>query len=188
MTKWIAGFLGLGIAGAALTNAHAANLSGAYSIKFTTLCQSIENEVFGKSTQVQTIDAGKISQTVGTITFTPKTPGGSSGKVSAVFTQSQGSLAILGLPGPPASPAVPDMQISTGTQTGTYMLFPFVGAPATVYSLSITFAGKHGGSKVFTAYPSVAKSGVYSHADFIAIDGGTAAKPSCSNAGSIDHM
>jgi hypothetical protein len=187
MVKWISGILVLGIAGVATAGAHATNISGAYSIKYTTLCQSIENEVFGKSTQIQTIDEGKISQTVGTITFTPTTAGGLSGKVSTVATQSKGSLAILGLPGPPASPAVPDMAVSTGTQTGTYMLVPSVGGLTTFYSLSITFAGKKGGTTMFTAYPSLAKSGVFSHADFIGIDG-NGAKPTCSNAGSIDHM
>jgi hypothetical protein len=188
MMKWTAGLLALGIAGAGVTDARATNLSGAYSIKFTTLCQSIENEVFGKSTQIQTIDEGKISQTVGTITFTPKVAGGSSGKVTAVFTQSTGSLAILGLPGPPASPAVPDMKISTATQNGTYTLLPFVGAPTTTYSLSVTFSGKNGGTDVFTVYPSLAKSGVFTHADFINIDSNAGAKPTCSNAGAIDHM
>jgi hypothetical protein len=187
MAKWITGFLALGIAGMTAAGANATNISGAYSIKYTTLCQSIENEVFGKSTVINTIDEGKISQTVGTITFTPTTAGGLSGNVSIVSTASKGSLAILGLPGPPASPAVPDMKISTGTQTGTFTLVPSVGGPAAIYSLTITFAGKNGGSAMFTTYPSLAKSGVYSHADFIGIDG-KGAKPSCSNAGSIDHM
>jgi hypothetical protein len=188
MTKWIAGFLVLGIAGVATTGANASNLSGAYSIKFTTLCQSVEREVFGKSTQIQTIDEGQISQSVGVITFTPTTPGALSGKISAVLTQSKGTLAILGLPGPPSSPAVPDMKISTGTQTGVYTLTPSVGGAATTYALSITFAGKNGGTDVFTTYPSLAKSGVFSHADFVNIDGNAGAKPSCSNAGTIDHM
>jgi hypothetical protein len=160
----------------------AGNINGSYSIKYTTLCQSIENELFKPSTQIQTIQEGKISQTVGVITFTPTTPGGLSGKVSAVFTQTQGTLAILGLPGPPASPHVPDMQIGTGTPSGTYSVTPASGAKPATIKINL---GTGSGS-TFTAYLSKLKGAVYTHADFIGIDGDTSSAPSCSNAGSID--
>ncbi len=167
--------------------AQAANISGTYSIKYTTLCQSIENEVFQPSTQIMTINEGKISQTVGTITFTPTTAGGLSGTVSAIFTQTQGTLAILGLPGnppsQPASPHVPDMKIGNGTPSGTYSLtLPSGATPA---KITINFGKGSGGT--FTSYLSKLSGGVYTHADFISIDGNTGAAPSCSNSGSIDH-
>ena len=177
----------LAVALLAAASVKADTISGGYSIIFTTICQSIEKETFGKTTVVSTIQEGKISQTVGTITFKPSTAGASSGKVSAQFTQSKGTLAILGLPGPPATPAVPDMAISTGTQSGTYSLFPLVGG-LPVFSLSITFTGKNGGTDTFTAYPSQSKNGVYDHVVFIGIDGETGQSPSCTNSGTITHQ
>jgi hypothetical protein len=162
--------------------AHAANISGAYSIKFTTLCQSIENEVFKPSTQIQTIQEGKIGQTVGVITFTPTKAGGTSGKISASFTQTNGTLAILGLPGPPASPDKPDMTIKSAAQTGTYTLAPPSGtAPG---KLTLTFTGQS--PEIFTIYLSNLTGAVYARGDFIGTDGNKGALPSCSNSGTIE--
>jgi hypothetical protein len=182
--KLVAGLTALTLAVPGL--AHAANISGAYSIKLTTLCQSIENELFKPSTQIQTIDEGKIQQAVGVITFTPSKAGGLTGKVSATFTQTKGTLAILGLPGgagQPATPHVPDMQIQTGNQTGTYSLtLPSGSAPAVI---SITFSGDT--ANVFTAYLSKLSGTAYTHADFIGIEGNNGSKPNCSNSGSIER-
>jgi hypothetical protein len=188
--KFLAGLTALTLAAPGL--AHAANIGGTYGIKFTTLCQSIENEVFNKNsngsttTIIETIDEGKISQTIGTITFTPTKAGGLSGNVSATFTQTKGTLTILGLPGnppsQPASPHVPDMKVQTKSQTGTYSLTLNGTAPAT---LSLNF-GK-GSVSTFTAYLSKLSGGAYTHADFIGIDGNTGEAPSCSNSGSLDH-
>jgi hypothetical protein len=182
--KLVTGLIALTLAVPGL--AHAANLSGTYSIKLTTLCQSIENELFKPSTQIQTINEGKISQAIGVITFTPSKAGGLTGNVSATFTETKGTLAILGLPGgtgQPATPHVPDMQIVTGNQTGTYSLtLPSGSAPAVI---SITFSGETG--DVFTAYLSKLSGTAYTHVDFIGIDGDKGSKPSCSNAGSIER-
>src|ERR1700743_1021265 len=83
--------------------AHAAgNLKHTYSIVLTQLCQSIDNELFKPSTVINTINQGKLSQSIGFITLTPTKAGGLTGKIAVHFTQSQGSLTILGLPGPPA--------------------------------------------------------------------------------------
>jgi hypothetical protein len=171
--------------------AHAANnISGTYNIKFTTLCQSIENELFNKSgttttTVINTIDEGKISQTVGVITFTPTKAGGLTGTVSATFTQSNGTLAILGLPGgvgQPSSPHVPDMTLKTQSQAGTYSLALPGTAPA---KITINF-GK-GGASAFTAYLSKLTSGIYTRADIIAIEASTGTAPSCTMSGTIEH-
>jgi hypothetical protein len=187
--KFLTGLIALTVAVPGL--AHAANISGTYSIKLTTLCQSIENEVFNKTggtttTVINTINEGKIQQTVGVITFTPTKAGGLTGKVSATFTQTKGTLAILGLPGgtgQPATPHVPDMQIGTENQTGTSSLtLPKGSAPAVI---SIAFSGDTG--DVFTAYLSKLNGTTYTHADFIDIDGDKGSKPSCSNSGSIEH-
>jgi hypothetical protein len=183
MLKYLAG---LAVFAAAIggTAQAATNLNGTYSIRYTTLCQSIENEVFKPSTQIITLSLGKISQTVGFMTFTPSAAGALSGTVLATATASKGSLTILGLPGPPAQPAVPDMALkSAKPQAGSYTLK--VGAATAPSTLSITFSGQP--SEVFTAYVSKPKNGVFTHADFIGIDGDAGKPPSCSNAGSIDQ-
>jgi len=185
-----------GLAALALTVpglAHAANnLSGTYRIAMTTICQSIENEVFTKNsngsttTVVNTINEGKITQTVGFITFKPSTAGGLSGTVSANFTQTKGTLAILGLPGgagQPGSPHVPDMQMGNGAPTGTYSLT--VSTLPTPSTFTITIKGDTKNS--FPTYLSKLSGGVYTHADFINIDGNTGEAPTCSNSGSLDR-
>lgn len=188
--KLFAGLFALTVAVPGLAQA-ASNLSGTYNIRLTEVCQSIENEVFNKSggvttTVINTIDEGKISQTVGVITFTPTTAGGLTGKVSATFTQTKGTLAILGLPGnppsQPASPHVPDMKLQTKSQTGTYSLTLPGTAPATI---TINF-GK-GSVSTFTAYLSKLSGGAYTHADFIDTESNASATASCSNAGSMEH-
>jgi hypothetical protein len=162
----------------------ATTFSGSYSIRYTTLCQSIENEVFKPSTQINTISLGKISQTVGLITFTPSAAGATSGTVSATATQSKGSLTILGLPGPPATPAVPDMVLRTAkNQTGTFSFK--AGAAGTASSLTIKFTGET--PEVFSTFASKPKSGIFTHADFVTIDGNTGEAPNCSNSGSLDQ-
>jgi hypothetical protein len=187
--KLFTGLIALTLAVPGLAHA-ASNISGAYNIKFITLCQSIENEAFNKNgttttTVIETIDEGKISQTVGVITFTPSTAGGLTGKVSATFTQSNGTLAILGLPGgvgQPSSPHVPDMTIKTQSQAGTYSLALPGTAPA-----KITLNFGKGGVNAFTAYLSKLSSGVYTRADFIDIAANTGTAPSCTTSGTIEH-
>jgi hypothetical protein len=177
---------GLAVSAAAIfgTAQGATNLNGVYTIRYTTLCQSIDNEVFKPNTQINTISQGKISQTVGMITFTPSAAGGLSGKVLANATASKGSLTILGLPGPPVQPAVPDMVLkSANTQAGTYSLR--VGLGSSPSTLTIAFTGET--PEVFTAYVSKPKNGAFTHADFIGIEGETGKPPSCSNSGSIDQ-
>jgi hypothetical protein len=165
--------------------AHAgATITGTYALRYTTLCQSIDKEVFSPSTQIQTIDDGKLVQTIGFITFKPTTAGGSSGTVSTQLTTANGSLTILGLPGPPVSPAVPDMKIGTATQSGTYSLT--LATPPAASTLTITFNG--GKQEVFTAYPSKLASGVYGHVDFVGLDGNVANKPNCINSGTADRQ
>jgi hypothetical protein len=100
--KTSAGLAMLAVAVPAL--AQAASLSGKYSIRYTSLCQSIESEVFKPSTNINTIDQGKILHTIGFITFTPSTAGGLSGKLSAQLSMAKGSLAILGTPSLPLCP------------------------------------------------------------------------------------
>jgi hypothetical protein len=168
--------------------AHAApTISGTYALHFTTLCQSIENEVFEKSgtsqqTVINTIDEGKLQQTVGVITFTPSKAGASAGTVTAHLTQAGGSLAILGLPGPPSQPAVPDMQIGSGTQTGTYSVT--LATPPSPSTLKITFKGSS--LETFTTYPSKLSGGVYGRVDFVDLDSSIGGKPHCINTGSAE--
>ena len=182
---------GLAVLGLALPGlAHAANISGTYALRYTTLCQSIENEVFTKSgssqqTTIDTIDEGKLQQTIGFITFKPSTAGGTSGTVTATLTQAQGSLAILGLPGSPTQPgqpAVPDMQIGTQPQSGTYSL-TLVTAP-NPSTLQVAFTGEK--TEVFKAYLSKLSSGVFGHVDFEDLDGPINGKNHCINQGSAD--
>jgi len=186
-------FAGLcALAAAAPGLAHAApTISGTYALRYTTLCQSIENEVFQKNgtsqqTVINTIDEGKIQLTIGFITFTPSGAGASSGTVAAHLTEAKGSLAILGLPGnpptQPAQPAVPDMQISSGIQTGTYSVT--LATPPSPSTLKITFKGDK--LETFTAYPSKLAGGIYGRVDFSDLDGSVANKPNCSNSGSAD--
>jgi hypothetical protein len=56
--KLLTGLIALTVAVPGL--AHAATITGTYALRYTTLCQSIENEVFKPSTQIQTINEGKI--------------------------------------------------------------------------------------------------------------------------------
>lgn len=176
-TAWLAA-LALAVPGLA----HAANISGTYALRYTGFCQSIENEVFKPSTQIQTIDEGKFLQSIGFIKFTPSTAGALTGTVSANLTQAKGTLTILGLPGPPVQPATPDMKIATKSQSGTYTLT--LATPPNPSKLVITFTGQ--GTETFTAYLSKLANGVYGHADFIVIEANTGATPSCSNTGSAD--
>ena len=188
--KRIAGLAAMALSVPGLAHAAGA-LKGTYALHYTTLCQSIENEVFTKTsggaqqTNINTIDEGTLQQSIGFITFTPSTAGASSGKVSAQLTQAKGSLAILGLPGGPGEPAqaaVPDMSIKTGTQTGTYALTLGTGSnPAT---LKITFTGDK--LETFTAYLSKLNGAVYGHADFQSIDNLIGGKPHCINSGIAD--
>src|SRR5262245_53407568 len=99
--KLVAGLAALAFAVPGLAHA-AGTIKGTYSVHYTTLCQSIENEVFTKTaggaqqTRIDTIDEGELDQSIGFITFTPSSAGATSGKVSANLTQAKGSLAILG--------------------------------------------------------------------------------------------
>jgi hypothetical protein len=179
--KLVAGALAVLIAVPGL--ALAANVSGTYSIHLTGICQSIENEVFKPSTVINTIDNGKIQQTTGFITFTPTKAGGLSGTVSANFTQGKGSLTILGLPGPPSSPAVPNMQIGSASQTGTYTMGTVNGLTGSAFT--ITFKGQK--VETFTAYFSKLTGSIYDHVDFIGLDGNSGEGPSCTNQGTLDH-
>ena len=164
--------------------AHAANLNGTYSVVLTQLCQSIDNEVFKPSTVINTINDGKLSQSVGFVTMTPSTVGGLTGKISARLTQSQGSLTILGLPGPPVSPPNPDMVIQNATQTGTFSLTLGSGlAPST---LSLTFSGDK--LRTYKAYFSQLSGGVYKHGTFINLSGNNGGAPTCTNQGTLDLM
>ena len=186
--KFFAGLIALTVAVPGL--AHAATITGTYALRYTTLCQSIENEVFQKSGQtvINTIDEGKIQQTIGFITFTPSSPGASAGTVTAHLTQTKGSLAILGLPGnppaQPAQPAVPDMGITTGVQTGTYSVT--LATPPNPSTLKITFSDKGSKLETYTAYPSKLAGGIYGRVDFADLDGSVANKQNCSNSGSAD--
>src|SRR5256885_1440149 len=163
-------FAGLAaLAAAAPGLAHAApTISGTYALRYTTLCQSIENEVFTKTasgaqqTTINTIDEGKLQQSIGFVTFTPSSAGASAGTVTGHLTEAKGRLAILGLPGPPALPAVPDMQINSGVQTGTYSVT--FATPPNPSALKITFKGDT--LQTFTAYLSKLAGGVYGHVDF----------------------
>jgi hypothetical protein len=165
--------------------AQAANISGTYALRYTTLCQSIEKEIFSPSTQIQTIDEGKLMQTIGFITFKPSTAGGLTGTVSAQLTQAKGSLAILGLPGgvgQPGQPAVPDMTIGSAPQSGTYSLA--LATPPSASTLKVSFNGES--QQVFTVYPSKLANGTYGRVDFVDLDGNVANKQNCINSGSAD--
>jgi hypothetical protein len=188
--KRLAGLLALILAAPGL--AHAATIAGNYSIRFTTFCQSIENEVFNisggsQTTVINTIDEGKLVQSIGFIKFTPFTTGAPTGTVLANMTHAKGTLTILGLPGSPAQPgqpAVPDMTITTAPQSGTYTLT--LATPTSPSKLVITFTGGKG-AETFTAYLSkLNPTGVYGHVDFVSIDGNVGGKPNCSNLGSAD--
>jgi hypothetical protein len=165
--------------------AHAAgNISGTYAIQLNETCQSIENEVFKPSTQIQTIDEGLVTRTIGLMTFKPTTAGGSSGAVSTSFTQAKGTLTILGLPGPPASPHVPDVHMGTTTKTGTYSMTVQTGT--TPGSFIVTF--KSDPANNFTVYFSQLSGGVYNHLDFIGIEGNMDGEaPSCVQSGTLQR-
>lgn len=176
--RTLAGLAALAVAVPAL--AHAATLSGKYSARYTTLCQSIEQEVLSPSTQIQTVDRGKILHAIGVITFTPSTPGGLSGKISAQLSLAKGSLAILGTP---TQPAAPDMKINTGATGGTFVLTPATPtAPAT-----LKFAYTGGKANTLIIYLSALVGGVYRHADFIDLEGDVGGKPNCTTFGSADR-
>jgi hypothetical protein len=154
----------------------ASNISGTYLMNVTTLCQAIQNEVFtttvgstdqDQQTTIQSIDPGSINQQTGYITFTPSAAGSNTGTVSAVLAKSQGSLLILGLPGPPAFPDTPDMTFSadkaSSPESGTYTMAP--GAGLNPGTLTISLGG---GSLSFTAFFGGAAAGIYHQAQFIA--------------------
>ena len=107
-----------------------------------------------------------------------------SGAVSANFTQAKGTLTILGLPGPPASPHVPDVQIGATTRTGTYSItVPAAAAPGT---FKITFKGDTLNS--FTAYFSQLSGAAFNHVDFMNIEGNKDGEaPSCVQSGTLQR-
>lgn len=184
--KSIAALTVLALAVPGLAHA-AATIKGTYALSFTTLCQSIENEVFTKSgssqqTTINTIDEGKLQQSIGFLTFTPSSAGASAGTVTGHLTEAKGSLAILGLPGPPASPAVANMQIQSGVQTGTYSIT--LATPPSPSTLKIAFKGDS--VQTFTAYPSKLAGGVYGHLDFASIDKPISGKNHCVNSGTAN--
>lgn len=185
--KLVAGLAALALAVPGWAYA-AGTIKGTYSLRYTSLCQSIENEVFTKTpsgaqqTTINTIDEGKLQQTIGFITFTPSSAGAASGKVKATLTQAKGSLAILGMPGPPVSPAVPDMKIGTAPQSGTYSLT--LMTPPAASALQVAFTGEK--VENFTAYPSKLTNGVYGHIDFEDLDNPISGKNHCINTGSAD--
>jgi hypothetical protein len=187
--KRVAGLFALAFAVPGLAHA-AGTLKGTYAVHYTTLCQSLENEVFKKTgtsqqTEIDTIDEGTLQQSIGFITFTPSTAGANLGKISAQLTQAKGSLAILGLPGgtgQPAQPAVPDMKIQSGPQTGTYTLTLGTGSNPAI--LKITFTKQT--PENFTAYLSKLTAAVYGHADFEDTDVPIGGKDHCINSGTID--
>jgi len=102
--------------------------------------------------------------------------------VKATLTQAKGSLAILGMPGPPVSPAVPDMKIGTAPQSGTYSLT--LMTPPAASALQVAFTGEK--VENFTAYPSKLTNGVYGHIDFEDLDNPISGKNHCINTGSAD--
>jgi len=186
--KFAAGLAALALTASGL--AHGATISGTYVLRYTTLCQSIENEVFTKTgtsqqTTVNTIDEGKLQQTIGFITFKPSGVDRTSGTVTATLTQAKGSLAILGLPGSSTQsgqPAVPDMKISTAPQSGTYTLT--LATPPAASTLQVAFTNEK--VETFTAYPSKLASGIYGHVDFEDLDGPIGGKNHCINNGTAD--
>jgi len=179
--KLFAGLAAVALAVPGLAHA-AGNLSGTYALHLDEICQSIENELFNPKTQIQTIDEGQFTRTIGLITFTPAKAGGLTGTVSANFTQAKGTLTILGLPGPPASPHVPDVQMGNAARTGTYAIT--VPAGATPGTFKITFKGDTLNS--FTAYFSQLAAGAYGHVDFMTIEGNMDGEaPSCVQSGSL---
>jgi hypothetical protein len=179
--KLFAGLAALVLAVPGLAHA-AGNVSGTYALRLDEICQSVENEIFKPSTQIQTIDEGNFTRTIGLITFTPTTAGGTSGTVSANFTQGKGTLTILGLPGPPPQPHVPDVQMGSTTKTGTYSVtIPAGTKPGT---FKITFKGDT--LNTFTAYFSQLSGAAYAHVDFLnteSNDDGEA--PSCVQSGTL---
>ncbi len=184
----------LAIPGAA--QAATGTLSGIYTVKVTSLCQSIEKEAFttagvgttdqDQQTQIQTIDQGKISQTYGFIQFTPSKAGALAGTLTIAGTQAAGSLTVLGLPGPPATPAGPDMQMRQGTFPASYSMT--VGTGLNPSSFVITLPGA--APRTYTAFPTQLKAGVYDHMDFITLttSGSNGSTPSCVDTGTIDHQ
>src|SRR4051812_7116205 len=181
--KLIAGLAAMALAVPGLAHA-AGNITGTYALRLDEICQSIENELFKPSTQIQTIDQGNFTRTIGLMTFTPTTAGGKSGKVSASFTQGKGTLTILGLPGPPASPHVPDAHMGTTTKAGTYSMT--VQTSTTPGSFKVTF--KSDPANNFTVYFSQLSGGVYNHLDFIGIEGNMDGEaPSCVQSGTLQR-
>jgi hypothetical protein len=180
--KFFAGLIALTLAVPGLAHA-AGNLSGTYSLRLTEVCQSIDNELFKPSTVINTIDPGTAQQTIGLITLTPSKAGALFGTVAATFTQANGTLTVLGLPGPPKSPAVPNVQIGTKSVTGTYSMTVAAGlAPS---SFKITFKGDTLNS--FTAYFSQLSGSTYLHAEILNIESNNETAPSCSQAGTLQH-
>ena len=187
--KLVAGLCALAVAVPGLAHA-GATITGTYALHFTTLCQSIENEVFTKTgtsqqTTINTIDEGKLQQSVGFLTFTPSGAGASAGTLTGHLTEAKGSLAILGLPGgsgQPGQPDTPDMQVQSSVQTGTYSIT--FATPPNPSTLKITFKGDT--LQTFTAYPSKLAGGVYGRLDFVSIDKPIGGKNHCVNTGSAD--
>lgn len=194
--KSLAALAVLAVAAPQAAQAATGNLNGTYTLRYTTLCQSIENEVFttvgggtdqDQQTDIETINEGKISQTIALIQFKPSTTGALSGTFTARFVQSNGTLAILGMPGgSPPSSAAPDMTLTTDTQnrTGAYSVTLSTGLGPSSFTLTPT-----GQSAItFSAYVSQLRTSTYYHFDFINIDGNPGQAPSCTNSGSGDHM
>lgn len=180
--KLFAGVLALVMAVPGLANA-AGNVSGTYALQLSETCQSIENEIFKPSTQIQTIDEGNFTRTIGFMTLTPTKAGGLTGTVSANFTQAKGTLTILGLPGPPASPHVPDVQIGSTTKTGTYSVTVPAGATAGAFKIKFGSDAQNG----FTAYFSQLVGGAYTHVDFINTESNNETAASCAQSGTLQR-
>lgn len=160
------------------------NLSGVYTLHLTELCQAemlIEQAGNGVDSNVGLLfpagpegqPTGMLTQTAGTMTFTPTTANGQSGSVSAVFTNVYGQGFQLSVNSGSPGPA---METNTTRQTGTYSM--------NSSSITIHFTGH--ASQTFNAYFGQLSIpfGTADHVDFVGID---SAMPTCSIAGGGQH-
>jgi hypothetical protein len=94
----VAGFvLAAGAMLSAGASAATMTLAGGYLLQYTSNCQAILNEVpaTGSGAQTNSVSQGHIEEEIGTITFTPSTPGATSGKVSLSLQTAAGDSVAL---------------------------------------------------------------------------------------------
>ncbi|MCB1377048.1 MAG: hypothetical protein KDK89_01560 [Alphaproteobacteria bacterium] len=172
----------LPIALAAEASAADPHLSGAYLFQLTGLCQA--TFTYNATGHLNALRGGGMTQTVGTLTFTPSVPYGASGRVVAKYTIVDGAAVRVVQDSDFISPPGVRMTQQIITLSGGYSV--------TAAGLTLRLAGLP--KQVFRAYYGAADAnGRRAQANFVRLiqgtpDGQVTVEEDCSEGGTLDAL